>query len=304
MKKILLFTAATMAALVSCSKTQVQDLNEPQEISFRAITSVQTKAEHPAATLDQSVAMGVAAYFTGGEEYFAQTKFVHKRENAWGGETVQFWPQTGTLDFYMYAPFDQNIKVSKDKVTSEANLVESTTDLLYGYVLKQGRTQRYIRTILKHAGARVCFTGKKTGDADIKITSIQLSKFPDKGTVVIEPTTNKVTWSAQTITGDVTFTPTNGVTLTANTTRIQDKTGSEGILVIPHTLTNDTKIMVKYSIGGKDVPTPAIFELTGTTWEAGKNYTYNLNFTTDEILFEPAVDKWEFDAAKDLNPVI
>lgn len=61
MKRLFILAAATVA-LASCAKTQVVYNEEPQEINFRAISNVMTRADGDAMPLD----MGVIAYLGGG----------------------------------------------------------------------------------------------------------------------------------------------------------------------------------------------------------------------------------------------
>ena len=45
MKKLIICAAVAIAALASCTKTQVINTEDPQEIGFKVITGKMTKAE-------------------------------------------------------------------------------------------------------------------------------------------------------------------------------------------------------------------------------------------------------------------
>ena len=62
MKKILFFATAALVALASCSKTEVTDLNGPQEIGFKAIPRAMTKTLVAQGPL-QSGSLGVYAQY-------------------------------------------------------------------------------------------------------------------------------------------------------------------------------------------------------------------------------------------------
>ena len=108
MKKMLFCAAAAIAALASCSKTQVVYNDAPEEIAFKQITGAMTKATDGYEALDGSISLGVYAYHTpvsgDYDSYFANVAFA-KDGDAWAANPAEYYPLSGTLDFVGYAPY-------------------------------------------------------------------------------------------------------------------------------------------------------------------------------------------------------
>ena len=114
MKKFYVFAAVAIAALASCTKSEVVYNQEQQEIGFRQFTGAMTKAEGEAegeagpstSALPTGTSMGVFSYLNGTQTaYFENAKFVNKSGTTiWCGEDPRYWPLQGTIDFVLYAP--------------------------------------------------------------------------------------------------------------------------------------------------------------------------------------------------------
>ena len=106
MKKFYVFAAVAIAALASCTKSEVVYNQEQQEIGFRQFTGAMTKADPSTTALPTGTSMGVFSYLSGTEtEYFKNAEFACKSgATKWSGKTPYYWPLQGTLDFVLYAP--------------------------------------------------------------------------------------------------------------------------------------------------------------------------------------------------------
>lgn len=283
--------AAAIVALASCSKTEVVN-NEPQkEIGFKAITSVATKAEQTTANLGT---MGVYAYLNEDKNaYFGNTKFAKGAEDLWVATPSKYWPLVHTLDFVVYAPYaaegtscDSATKTLTVNTTNEG-LTEITdqTDFLYGKEYYDntddkgyGKGNEYVPVDLKHAQAKIIVNFTGTGDVTLneaKLTSVSLK---GKYTVDYKETTPVAAWSEQSRGVDVTMASGYGL--------LNPKTYT--LLAVPSTVAS--KITFNYTLAGGAALDHTI-DLT--TWEPGKEYTYNITITPKEIKFKPNVIEWE-----------
>ena len=104
MKKFYVFAAVAIAALASCTKSEVVYNQGQQEIGFRQFTGSMTKAD-PALS-GYATTMGVFAYHNGSTLYIDNGSFEETSTSGiWGGKpTKYYWPLQGTLDFTVYAP--------------------------------------------------------------------------------------------------------------------------------------------------------------------------------------------------------
>ena len=101
MKKFFVIAVAAVAAMASCSKTDlIETANDQNAINFNAFFHKATKAN--LTTSDNIAAFEVTAML-GTNTYFSQIA-VSKSGSAWTYSPVQYWPATGELDFFAWAP--------------------------------------------------------------------------------------------------------------------------------------------------------------------------------------------------------
>lgn len=101
MKKYFILAAAAVALMASCTKTEVvETVNDQDAITFNAFFHKATKAAD--VTSDNIAAFEVTAML-GTDTYFSSFA-VSKNGSAWTYSPVQYWPATGTLDFFAWAP--------------------------------------------------------------------------------------------------------------------------------------------------------------------------------------------------------
>ena len=310
MKKFYVFAAVAIAALASCTKSEVVYNQGQQEIGFRQFTGAMTKADPSTSPLPTATSMGVFSYLDGTQTaYFENAKFVYKEDNKWGGATPYYWPLQGALDFVLYAPYQASgaTYTPGNKVLNVTITNNSTaqTDYLYGkdfYVTAKPATpSNGVPVVLKHALSKVTIAAKANAASIFTVSSIKLMQTIQEGSytvtynTILHDFTSEVTGSSTAAKKDMEYVSSGSSwTLTDN---LSDNRASK--LVVP---SYQSCIVLKYSMQGSTAEFTAKVDLTGS-WETGKHYTYNLTLTADEILFVPSVEDWKDQDASDV-PVI
>lgn len=277
--------------------------------------------------------MGVFAYKTGEtNSYFTNAKFAkHSTESYWvGNGTSYYWPFQGSLDFYFYAPHQENnasVNVNEKKLTistftnenySSASydgegpgLNYNCADLMYGSEIITENKESVvdnagIPVTLKHALALVQVNAKATTSGVVSIKSMTLKNTPKSGTLNVTYSGNPIEgtpeWSENSVENldlSIINAPSSPVSITSESEFVQ--LGNE-VLVIPGNA--QTSFTIVYTLAGSTTEFTATLPLSdaGTpTWEPGKKYVYNITFGVEEIKFAPEVTPW--DANTDGNAV-
>lgn len=295
MKKFYVFAAVAIAALASCTKSEVVYNQGQQEIGFRQFTGAMTKAE---ALSGYASTMGVFAYHNGSTLYINNGSFAEIASSSiWGGNpTKYYWPLQGTLDFTVYAPHQASdvTYTSGTKVLSVTIADNSTaqTDYLYGkkWYNETLKTDRAVPVVLKHALSKVTINVGASDNDIFTVSSVLLEDTYQSGSYEVSYTTSDDHTSNVTTSGsvvDMQFVESSW----APTTTLTACTASK--LVFP---SNQTSILISYKMAGSDAALTASIDLSiGTptpVWETGKHYTYNITLKADEILFSPEVEDW------------
>lgn len=290
MKKYYVFAAVAIAALASCTKSEVVYNQEQQEIGFKAVTGAITKTEQ-SGTLTGT--MGVFAFVNGtvDQVYFENVEF--SGTTTWTGG--QYWPLQNRLNFVVYAPHGTASYKSKTLTVTGADNASATTiadqtDYLYGAEYYDGvaeettgynKTSGPVATKLKHALAKVTLAFK---GSNVTVKSVSLVKPTLKGSYTVDysDATPVAVWNATAETTDLTLTE------FANKTLSNDEQ-SVSIMVVPAA---DSDIVITYTITGSDPVLTAEIPLTGT-WATGTHYTYNISINPNVIEFSaPTVTGW------------
>lgn len=315
MKRLFILAAATVA-LASCAKTQVVYNEEPQEIAFKTVENVMTKANTSLGYWADG-SMGVFAYKTGEtNSYFTNAKFEkHTTESYWvGNGTSYYWPFQGTLDFYFYAPHQTGnaVNVNEKKLTistftntnyeyenntpyvgSGTSLNYNCADLMYGStIITAGKTDQAVNVSLKHALALVQVNVKAIPTGVVSIKSMTLEDTPANAKLTVNYTGSPswTDWPEQKL--DLTIFKTTTTITPATITDSFTQLGNE-VLVIPGKA--QTSFTITYTLGDSDAVFTATLPLsngTTPTWEPGNKYVYNISFGLEEIKFAPVVVEW------------
>lgn len=321
--KRLFILAAAVFTLASCAKTQVVYNEEPQEIAFRQVENVMTKANTSLGYWKDG-SMGVFAYKRGETIlYFGNAKFA-KKTSEWIGVDSEdnvkpyYWPFQGSLDFYVYAPYDNSFTCNRTNhiITKSGfenidyggeNSYSGTADgsasfydyncpdLMYGSkIVTSAKTDQAVDVSLNHALALVQVKAKATTTGVVSIKSMTLKETPKSATLNVTYSGAQMTgtpeWSAHSSEKlDLSiFNSTTPTSITSTSDFIQ--LGNE-VLVIPGQA--QTSFSIEYKLANSDPN--AVFTATlplSETWEPGKKYVYNISFDLKEIKFAPVVEDW------------
>lgn len=325
MKKSLIITLGVIA-LVACTKTSVS-YEQTGEIGFAPVVRKNsTKAAVEGATFpNQNIK--VFGYYDNSMpensdyaatkfavEYLPGVEFTKKTDGStWTGkEHSYYWPKTGSMLFAGYSPVDFGIGKVKfslgDNKFSVDTLVQpdfsDTKDLLYAGYTKSvlGGT---VQMKFSHALSWVTVKAKAAAENEIKITNIKFVGLAAKGYSAGLPA-----WSVKEARELNVFAPTSAFDVPADTTLVESHKNCG--LVFPQILT-DAEIVVSYEMnngaGEWFAQAPFVKKLNSLTsgantidkWEAGKHYTYIINFSriggepgsSNEITIAPTVKDWE-----------
>lgn len=324
MKKSLIIALGAIA-LVACTKTSVS-YEQTGEIGFAPVVRKNsTKAavegtDFPNQKIkvygyyDNSMATG-SSYSAGkfAVEYLPGVEFAKKGDIWAGADTHYYWPKTGSMLFAGYSPVEftgvtfslaSNKFSVKDCPQPEFS---ATKDILYsGYTTSVlGGT---VQMAFSHALSWVTVKAKAAAANQIKITNIKFVKLAEKGS-----STGLLEWTT-TGTKDITvFNPEAACKVPARDTLVESYPNCG--LVFPQTLTADAKIVVSYEMnngaGKWFAQAPFVAQLNLLTsnegantinkWEAGKHYTYVINFSaiggesgsSNEITIKPSITDWK-----------
>lgn len=293
MKKFYVFAAVAIAALASCTKSEVVYNQGQQEIGFKAVTGAITKAEQ-SGTLTET--MGVFAFVNGTADqvYFENIKF--SGPTTWTGG--QYWPLKDRLNFVVYAPHGTASYTSKTLTVTGVNNSTKTkigdqTDYLYGAEYYDGvadattgynKSSGKVATSLKHALAKVTLAFK---GSNVTVKSVSLVKPTLKGSYSVNYSAQSplVVWNATAEETDLTLAEFADKTLS-------NDEQSVSIMVVP---ADDSDIVITYTITGSAPVLTATIPLTGT-WATGTHYTYNISINPNAIEFSaPTVTGWTDD---------
>ena len=269
MKRFFILASAAIVALASCAKTEVVYKDAPEEIAFKQITNVMTKADPVALTGD----MGVFAYQAGTHEvYLPNTQFT-LADGVWGNPGAK-WPYAGNLDFIVYAPYNSNASTTTTLLTLTG--VAADEKLYYGVQKYSGvsKASNPVNVELNHLSAKIL---------------VDLSEIP-AGYTVTNVVLNTVC-TVGTVTVDYSSTPV--VETTVETTKDNHNlTSGTPFYVLPGDQTSFTVTFVQDN-GENDVTYDRNVSLSGSTWEANKGYTYKFSITpTGAITFKAVVNPW------------
>ncbi|MEF2578146.1 MAG: fimbrillin family protein [Bacteroidales bacterium] len=327
MKKSLIIALGAIA-LVACTKTSVS-YEQTGEIGFAPVVRKNTTkaavqgavqgATFPEQNIkvfgyyDKSVGKGnkyTSGKFT--ESYLDGVEFTQKTDGGtWTGKDYSYyWPKTGSLLFAGYAPADFE-GVTHDLATNTFSVDQfnqpdfsATTDLLYAGYDKSVLGEN-VPMAFSHALSWVTVKAKAAAAKQIKITNIKFVGLAAKGS-----STGLPAWSVEEARELNVFAPTSAFAVPAAETLVESNENCG--LVFPQELTN-AEIVISYEMnngaGQWFAQAPFVKKLNSLTsganpidkWEAGKHYTYIINFSriggepgsSNEITIAPTVKEWD-----------
>ena len=323
MKKSFIIALGAIA-LVACTKTSVS-YEQTGEIGFAPVVRKNsTKAAvEGTAFPEQNIkgfgyydnSMPVGSSYPSGKfavEYLPGVEFAKKGATWAGATTPYYWPKTGSMLFAGYSPVDfagVTFTLASNKFSvAECPQPEfsATKDLLYagrGTSVLGGT----VDMVFSHALSWVTVRANAAAADQIKITKIKFVGLAAKGSSDGLPV-----WTT-TGTKDLTvFAPESAFPVPAGTTGTIVESNENCGLVFPQTLADAAAIEVSYEMnngaGQWFAQYPFVKKLnslksganTIDKWEAGKHYTYIINFSaieggpdsSNEITIAPTVNDW------------
>lgn len=212
MKKNLFILAAAALALASCSSDETVEsaaLSKSNEISFRPLVNSSTRAAD--ITLSNLASFVVNAKIAGAEtSYFDGVTFSKVgASDTYTSATKYYWPATGNLDFYAYAPAENAQVTYTDYKTFEvepSTTVADQVDLVYAATKGKNKASNASGVVLnfRHTGSKIVCKVKNTSTAlKFSVEGWKVGFLDNKG---------KFTFADANTDGNIT---TSGTTLTA-----------------------------------------------------------------------------------------
>lgn len=294
MKKIHYLAICLLATgLAACTQNEeISSLENQKAITFD--TYVGRDAATRASVIDvdalETSGFGVLGYYT--EDDWAETatpNFMHNQKVSgedWGYEPLKYWPATGKISFFAYAPHgtgtlsDNTTAGTPTLIYTVPDAVGEQIDLLVAGAQKN-QTGNTVNFTFKHALSRIGFGVKLADDFDdataIDFSEITLSaEFYPSATLTLDLDGNNVQWDDEAAATNVTYTlsDTNIKTiesLSTATTAINNE--SSYLMVLPQNFTtNKMSITANFSLSTTDANL------------VGNKFTANYSFTGDVAL--------------------
>lgn len=191
MRTKLMFAAFGAALMVtSCSQDDVVSVNNENAITFRASTTAASRAttQYDNFTLDN---FKVYAYDQDDNTFMSGIE-VSKSGSDWTYSGTKYWPNSGSLDFYSFAPasFDgyENKAFKAHTVPAKA---EEQIDLLYAFNGDLTKQESAVNVNFRHAFSQIVFKAKmkENCELDIVIDGVQIVNAANTSTGFTFPTT-------------------------------------------------------------------------------------------------------------------
>lgn len=345
MKKHLFFAALASVALAGCVNDESNTaMDAPKPLVFEAPTlQTQTRVyngeisgvQYPTEESFQvfcRIYEGVFSGWASATDYFnaAGEKASHDG-SYWSTESKHYWPSAGhALAFAAYSP-DKSRLNSEAEVTYGADGLtivnfkpaansEDQYDLMYSDrvsdLTKESNGGSHVSLTFHHALSSIVFSTSEAAEGmkyQIENMTVSGSIF-SAGTFKqnLTESTNEAApgWETSGTATNVSYEPeipAEGIPVTTTPTIFT--AGKSALLLIPQSIPDDAKVIVKYKATTETAPittTSHTAEIllkdfmlvdnstqTITEWEMGKRYIYRISFgETSHIYFKPSVTEW------------
>lgn len=311
MKQKLFLVAAASLALASCSQDEVTELNCGRAIDFRAETKSRG-VETTTANIEQFT----ASAFNGENIHFADVIFSKQGDSFFKSAEKYYWPSNNAeLSFVAYAPAKTVLGGTLSLTASEQTLtrfkptadVGKQVDFVYAKATGSKTANETSGVALKfnHALSQIGIKAKNGGSLVYKVAGIKICNAKDSGDFNFKTDT----WTVGTEKASYTVELTDTVTLADGAVSIMGDGGNA--MLVPQQLTawnnasdagneaGGAYLAVKVNIANEQgvVQFPKSGSATDyawvavpvdTNWEAGKKYTYTLDFTNGAGSTEPS----------------
>lgn len=245
-------------------------------------------------------------------------------ETKWTYSPVKYWPTAGHIDFYAYAPYVQQKKISGTTFEFEVSKnVADQIDLLWANAKNQTKAnnsgKNKVNFTFKHALAKIGYSVTSTNNdasTTITVTSIKLvgsenestNAFYTKGTIDLSKADNKANdlWT----TASSNDTKQNFILLSSAQTLSTKYEPTDYLFVIPQdfsgTTTDQLYVVVEYTVKTTDNSNNIeiknkVSQKIPKDFEQGKAYMLNLKIGLTPIEFEASVESWGLDNNEDIE---
>ena len=210
---------------------------------------------------------------------FMNGQTVSRNGGQWMIDPARYWPQTGVLSFYAYAPAEAS-GLTASTTAGEIptlyytvpNQVSDQVDLMVA-VHQRNLNREVVPITFKHALSCVSF---QVGGPGVEIESIGISGVSVSGTLSLETdtTTNTVVWSnvADPVSGLYQIGMVDNPVANPGGSDVMAPDGY--LMMIPQTLSSEAAILVKFA--GLPVKTIPLQSTAIQEWKAGHHYVYSL----------------------------
>lgn len=306
-----------LALVSACSKSEAD--KPDNSISFSPVAARATKGIISGTTYPEGETFVVSAYHEGTNAYFedltASYSLTQNGIKLWATSQNQYWPLSGSLDFYAYSPssassygvdIDATNGVTATDYTVQDN-TQMTTDLCYASatVADCENHPDSVPLTFSHALSQVVFRVKAAGyystassTVTLSMTSLALKGIYSVGDL------NQGTWENLGSEHNYTLSGTP-IELTYNGSNQPETVDVCAYLFLPQELGPNAAISVGYNIvqrvSGTDYTlenTPVTIPLGSslTQWEPGKKYIYTLNIGMNNVItFTASTVGWQDD---------
>ena len=320
MKKTLLPVIAMAMLLSSCSKNEMVDATAATSTPIGFSSYMGTTTKGAATDINTFKAFKVNAYHTMAEiaAVGAKTQYITAGDVTCPSDTWTsadyFWPTTGNLSFYAYAP-------ATDVVTYNAATAETMPSITYttladaasqaDVVVAATLNQTYanadaaVAMAFTHALTRVNFSATGADNAyNYNVTSLEVSNVLPNGTYTFGETP---TWNVSGTAIKCNYMATDAsVAVNATIATPLNPNAAASLMLIPQDASAIT-VTIAYTVsnGSTEISNNTAVVTTLTeTWVAGQNIRYNIKLTTNgkKITFKPSVTDWNKETTPDVTP--
>lgn len=314
MKKMFLLALATVA-LAACSNDETTSINKGQSIDFRAATGSRA-TETTTANIQKFYA---SAIYNDGFLFKEQAFTKESGSQYFVSDPLYYWPANGTVDFVCFSPSATDLGgtlttlVASQTLTdfAPAAAIADQQDFITATASgsKAANETTGVPLVFEHRLSQIEVKALNKSEAyTYKITGVRIGKPVSKGTFDF----GTKAWTLASDKANYQVEYATPITLGATAASVMDATGGNAML-LPQQLTAWTpesdltntaegaylalKINIITKAGGQVYPATIIGKYDWaavaipTNWEAGKKYTYTLDFSNGAGRVDPEKPK-------------
>lgn len=296
MKRLFILATAAIVALASCAKTEVVYTDAPEEIGFKAVTGVMTKAAILDGTYTETSMYVYSWKNEGKTEYESVTTFTNSGDGKFKASPSLYYPNTGALDFVAFTKAPTSNTGNKSYSLTLADNTTTQHDLMASsYVVNKDKAAPTVNLPFYHTLALVSVNFKCTG-LGITVKSVSLAGTKQAGDLTVTystddtDTTPTTSWSP---TGEAKTCSATDLDLSVTAGALEFENAAN-FLVVPEDGTGKTLTVVYEDENGFETTAPInLDDKSANDWSgSGKKYNLDLTVGATEIVFTASVEDW------------